>query len=393
MEEPFGVEDLHRHLRTYVDHLRADGADEAAVTRTLFQYGRTKGVIHEHIARNLAADEGIDADPEAVVVTVGCQEALYLVLRALRRDERDVLLVTEPAYVGVLGAARLVDLPVWPVREGPQGLDPETLAARVQEARAAGLRPRACYVVPDFANPSGARLTRRTRERLLEVAREQDVLLLEDNPYGLFQAETGPRPPTLKALDTDRRVVYLGSFAKTGFPGARIGYAVADQEVAAEDGTTTLLADELALLKSMLTVNTPPVAQALVAGLLLANDHSLERANEATTAEYAHRMHTLLDGLKRHFPPETGVTWNVPGGGFFAVLTVPFEADEEALRRCAAEHRVLWTPMRYFYEGRGGERQLRLSISAADPAGIEAGLESLRDFVAAKAGERHRPGT
>ena len=99
------------------------------------------------------------------------------------------------------------------------------------------------------------------------MAAQEDLLLLEDNPYGTFG--DGARLPTLKALDTGRRVVYLGSFAKTGFPGARVGYAVADQRVAADDGTASLLADELSKIKSMVSVNTSPVAQAVVGGKLL----------------------------------------------------------------------------------------------------------------------------
>ncbi len=93
------------------------------------------------------------------MVTVGCQEALYLTLRALRSDDRDVLLAVAPSYVGVHGAAQLVDMPVLPVSESPEGIDLDDLLAVVRQAKAAGLCPRACYVIPDFANPSGVRLS------------------------------------------------------------------------------------------------------------------------------------------------------------------------------------------------------------------------------------------
>ncbi|MFH8978771.1 aminotransferase class I/II-fold pyridoxal phosphate-dependent enzyme [Streptomyces sp. NPDC017890] len=116
----YDVEDVHRALRVFTDHLRTErGFGEERVRRTLLQYGRTKGIIHELIARQLAEDEGLHVDPEAVVVTTGCQEALFLTLRLLRRDDRDVLLAVTPAYVGVTGAARLLDLPVRPGRRGP----------------------------------------------------------------------------------------------------------------------------------------------------------------------------------------------------------------------------------------------------------------------------------
>jgi (S)-3,5-dihydroxyphenylglycine transaminase len=108
-EEFFDAEAPHRHLRTFRRHLAEElGYDEARVDRTLFQYGRTKGIVHHLVARNLAVDEQITVDPEAIVVTVGCQEAMFLVLRALRVDDRDVLLAVAPTYVGLTGAARLL---------------------------------------------------------------------------------------------------------------------------------------------------------------------------------------------------------------------------------------------------------------------------------------------
>ncbi|MFD0890630.1 PLP-dependent aminotransferase family protein, partial [Streptosporangium algeriense] len=107
----FDIEEVHRYLRVYRDHLMAELGEETLVRRTMLQYGRTKGVIHDLVARNLLLDEGIDVDPESIVVTVGCQEALYLTLRALRRDERDALLSVFPCYVGVAGAAALADMP------------------------------------------------------------------------------------------------------------------------------------------------------------------------------------------------------------------------------------------------------------------------------------------
>ncbi|TDC79571.1 PLP-dependent aminotransferase family protein [Streptomyces hainanensis] len=390
-ENFFRVDDLDRYLRAFCRYLaRERGADDATIVRTLFQYGRTKGIIHDLIARNLVVDEGIEADAESIVVTVGCQEALVLVLRTLRRDAHDVLLATSPGYVGALGAARLVDLPVWPVPEGPRGVDPTALATAAAAARAAGKRPRACYLIPDFANPSGARLPVAARHDLLDVAAEHDLLLLEDNPYGLFPAAEGRRLPTLKSLDDRGDVVYLGSLAKTGFPGARVGYVVADQRVSSPDGGSSLLADELAKVKSMLTVNTPPVAQALVGGMLLENGFSLVGANRRTSAVYRAHLRLLLDGLARRFPAaeESGVAWNAPEGGYFVVVTLPFPADDAALMECAERHGVLWTPMGHFYDGAGGRNQLRLSVSAVSPEQIDAGLDRLRAFVASGSGRR-----
>ncbi|MFI5571892.1 aminotransferase class I/II-fold pyridoxal phosphate-dependent enzyme [Streptomyces sp. NPDC051740] len=186
-----------------------------------------------------------------------------------------------PAHVGVTGATRLLDLLVHPVAEGPDGIDLDDLRRRIDEARAAGLRTRTLHVVPDHANPSGVRMPEPVRRDLLDLAEQEDVLLLEDNPCGLFPRR-GHRLPTLKALDTARRVVHLGSLAKTVFPGVRIGYAAADQPV--DSGPYP--ADPLARAKSMVTRNTSLIAQAVAGGRLLEHGCSLVHATERESEVY-----------------------------------------------------------------------------------------------------------
>jgi (S)-3,5-dihydroxyphenylglycine transaminase len=380
----FDTETIHRHLRTFCDHLRqARGYDESAVRRALLQYGPTKGLVANLVADNLAVDENVHVDAESIVVTVGCQEAMFLVLRALRASERDVLVAVRPNYVGLTGAARLVDMPVLDVTGGPDGIDLDDLVTVVESARAAGLRPRACYVIPDFANPSGVSMSRSVRERLLALADELDLLVLEDNPYGLFHGDA-ERLPTLKALDHSRRVVYLGSYAKTTMPGARVGYVVADQRVIGRSGGGhTVLADELAKIKSMVTVNTSPICQAVIGGALLAADCSLIAANAELTRLYRDNLRHTLDGLAARFPRDGGVRWNAPTGGFFVVLTVGFGVDDQRLEYSAREHGVIWTPMHHFYTGDGGGRQMRLSVSALTPEQIDVGLDRLAAFIGA----------
>lgn len=384
-EGDFQVADLTRYLQRYTDHLERElGWSPDRVRTQLFQYGRTNGIIHDLVARTLANDERIHVSAEAVVVTTGCQEAMLLTLRALFARPEDTLLVSSPCYVGVTGAARLLDIAVRPVPEGPDGPDPDAVLTAVRRTRAAGKRPRALYVVPDFANPSGASMSGPARERLLEIAEAEDLLILEDDPYGFFVRTGSPRP-TLKALDRGRRVVHLGSFAKTALPGARVGYVVADQEVSGPGGRRTLLADELSKIKSMTTVNTSAVSQAVVGGLLLESGCRLRTANARSIAAYRTNLDTLLTELDRCLPAERrralGVRWNEPDGGFFLVLDVPFEADAKALEHSARNFGVLWTPMSDFYLDGGGRHQLRLSCSALTPRQIVEGVRRLAAFI------------
>ncbi|WP_028813705.1 PLP-dependent aminotransferase family protein [Streptomyces flavidovirens] len=390
-EGTFEPEDIARHLRSYADHLERElGWSRDQVRTLLFQYGRTNGVIHDLIARTLANDEGISVSPESVVVTTGCQEAMLLTLRALFARPEDTLLVSSPCYVGVTGAARLLDIAVRPVGEGADGPDPEAVLAAVRETRAAGRRPRALYVVPDFANPSGASMTVAARERLLEIAVQEDLLILEDDPYGFF-VRVGSARPTLKALDRERRVLHLGSFAKTALPGARVGYVVADQEVVGPAGERTLLADQLSKIKSMTTVNTSAISQAVIGGLLIESGCRLREANADAIDFYRTNLNTLLAELERHFPAgrrqELGVDWNQPDGGFFLVVRVPFVADTKALEHSARAFGVLWTPMSDFYLDGGGDHQLRLSCSALPPERIAEGVGRLAAFITERAAE------
>ncbi|MEU9030707.1 PLP-dependent aminotransferase family protein [Streptomyces sp. NPDC048383] len=382
-EDFYDLGQLHDHLARFTRHLEEDLGHTPEQSRTaLFQYGHTKGLLTDLLVRYLAVDEGIAADPDAVVVTTGCQEAMILLLRALRTDERDVVLAPAPTYVGFLGAARLMEMPVRPVREGTGGMDVDDLVTQIREVRAEGLRPRACYVVPDFANPSGLSMSVADRQRLLEVAAAEGVLVIEDNPYSLFGVGT-ERPPTLKSLDRHQNVVYIGSFAKTAFPGARVGYIVADQPLDAvtrEGGG--LLADQLAKLKSFLTLNTSTVSQAIIGGRLLEHHHSMAAATRREAQVYARNLRAVLDSLDHHFPgSRSPVTWNVPGGGMFIVLTLPFEADDAMLEYSASRFGVLWTPMRHFYAGAAGSNQIRLSFSVLDPERIRLGIARLASLV------------
>jgi (S)-3,5-dihydroxyphenylglycine transaminase len=382
----FDIEQVFDHLRGYLDHLAAQGRTPAEVRTALYQYGPTAGQIRGIIADSLRADEGIDVPPESIVVTVGAQEAMLLVLRALVAGPEDVVLVTSPCYSGITGAARLLGATVVPVDEDEDGLSLAGLETVIARERAAGRRPRALYVIPDHSNPSGNTLDRDTRDRLLAAAERHGILIIEDSPYR--RVSPGTPLPTLKSLDRSRTVVHLGSYSKTIFPGARVGFAVADQEVVDEDGRVGLLADELTRIKSMVTVNTSSLSQAVVAGALLAADGRISTLNAEPAAYYGDALRTTLRCLDARLPAPRrealGVRWNRPTGGFFLTVRVPFRADNAALARSAEKFGVLWTPMSYFYPDGGGDRALRLSTSYLTTADIEEGTARLADFIEAQ---------
>lgn len=376
--------DLSLHIDRYVKHLRDQGVPEARITRLLFQYGPVNGFIQDEVALMLKQDENIDVPAEAIMITHGFQEAALVALRGLFSSPDDVLLAVSPAYVGIRGAARMLDIPLRGITEGPDGLEPEAVAAAARAVRAEGKRPVAVYLVPDFSNPSGTVLPLQARRRLLEVAAEEDLMILEDNPYGLF-ARDGEAMPTLKSLDTTRNVIYLGSFAKSAFPGARLGYLIADQPVTDAAGITRPLAQVLSKAKAMYSVGSSALSQAVVGGILVGNGYDLRTATRELAAVYIERLETTLECLAEHFPPEDferhGVRWNVPRGGFFLTVRVGFTADLAAMERSARDYAVSWAPMSMFYIDGGGDREIRLGFSNLAPDAIREGISRLARFI------------
>lgn len=291
-------------------------------------------------------------DPTRAEPADGRQEALAHALRALRRSDRDVVLAVAPTYIGLTRAARLVELPVLPVADGPRGVDLDDLTAQVHGARAAGLRPRALYLVPDFATPAGIGLDLSTRHELLDLVADLDLLLLEDDPYGPAPVPTTAnphRPPALHTLDTRRRVVHVDTFTRS--------------------------------------THTPPSTT---------NTNTTNSPDRTTWAArvYLHNPRHLLEGLATRFghgPLAGRVHWHSPAGGLFTVLTVPFVVDDALLEVSAREFGVLWTPMAHFYDpGVGPAHRLRLSGGALDPARIDAGLDRLAALVGDRSGHHSR---
>ncbi|MET7511599.1 PLP-dependent aminotransferase family protein [Streptomyces albidoflavus] len=380
--------DVQRCVDRFLDHLVHDRGETPEQARLrLYEYGPSRGLINGLVSEALRRDEGIDAPPQALVVTVGAQEAMLLVLRALFRPEAgDVLAVTDPCFAGITGAAGVLGIPVTGVDETETGIDLEGLAAACHRARSAGRHLRACYVASDFSNPGGGRMSLADRQRLLELAEREDFLVLEDNTYG-FTTERGQELPPLKALDTGGRVIHIGTFAKVCFPGARVGYVVADQPVAGRPGR--LLADELAALKTVVTVNTPPLSQAVIGGLLLEHGGSLAALSRPKAELYRRNLAHLVSALDRTLTGRVapGVSWNRPAGGFFVRMRLPVPADAALLEISAADYGVLWTPMAQFHLDDRGDHQLRLSCSYLDPDRIETGVRRLATFLDKEIGQ------
>lgn len=347
----------------------------------LGQYGPTNGIINEHIAKMLQRDEGLSISPEDIVVTVGGQEAMLLGLLSIFNKDTDVLLVTNPCYIGISGAAKLIGIELEPVH-----FDGDSLIENIQKAifniKEHGKVPKAIYVIPDFDNPQGYCMSLKTRLQIIKLANRHQILIFEDNAYRLFNYE-GIIPPMINALDQYKLTISMGSFAKTIFPGIRIGYLISEQFVVTSSGNRKLT-DILSVAKSLVTVNTSPITQAAVGGCLIQNNYSLKNYNSNKIQLSKHRRDLMLECLSKEFSKHIWhdrVSWNHPTGGFFIIVTLPFETTPAHLEIMARDYNVLVLPIEFLSITSNHKDKIRLAFSNCNDDQIKMGIKQLADFV------------
>ena len=329
------------------------------------QYGSGQGepALRERICEVMSL-EGINAHPDDVTITVGSQQGLDLVTRIFC-DPGDVIVAEAPSYVGALGTFASYQTQVVHVAMDDDGIEPDALRAAVDASRTAGRRPKFLYTIPNFNNPSGISQSLERRRQVIETCRELDLLIVEDNPYGLLRLEGDPLP-ALRAMDADQ-VIYLGSFSKTFAPGFRVGWVLAPHAVR----------EKLVLAQESATLCPPVFSQLAVATYL--DRHDWRGQIEAFKDMYRARRDAMLEALREYMPP--GTTWTTPGGGFFVWVTLPDGLDAQAMLPRAVSARVAFTPGTAFYADGFGSRNMRLSFCYPTPERIREGVRRLAEVV------------
>lgn len=379
-EQFFRVEEWLGQINAYVGH-RAGSGDRHGTRNLLAQYGRTNGIIGELVARQVLADESIACQGDSIVTTAGCQEAIALCLGVLCRDENDVVLVRSPTYIGLTGAADLHGVALAPLVCPAFDELPDALEHEVRRLRRLGKRPRAIYVIPDFDNPTGSVLGIGARERLLSLCAREEILIIEDNPYGMFRYE-GERLPPLAALDRAGCTLYLGTYSKTLCPAVRVGFIVVPKTLFGRADEAERLIERISIAKSFVTCNTSQFTQAIVAGVLLAEGGSLARMVEPARAHYGKNLRHMVDSLKATLGARGDrVRWSHPSGGFFLTVDMPFRFKEEEVKLCAAQGGVVVMPMSFFALTDDADRSVRLAFSNVSFDQIERGVGRFADFV------------
>jgi 2-aminoadipate transaminase len=338
-------------------------------TARALQYGPTEGLAGaKDCVVEVMAAEGMGVSRDEILITTGGQQVIDLVCKALV-DPGDVIVAEAPTYPGAVPTFCSYEAEVIQVEMDSDGMRIDELERVLGALADEGRRPKFIYTIPTFQNPGGVTMSLERRRRLIAVAREQELLVLEDNPYGLLRYEGEPLP-TLRSLDGGDLVIYLGTFSKILSPGLRLGWAVAPRPVLAKLNLGKQAAD---LCSSATTQHF--VAAYFATGGWLEYIASLREL-------YRRRRDVMLDALSEHFP--TQATWTHPQGGLFIWATLPAYIDTTDLLARALDEKVAFVPGAAAYiDGRGGS-SMRLNFSGVSEDQIREGVRRIGKVIASQ---------
>ncbi|MGI8945311.1 MAG: PLP-dependent aminotransferase family protein [Thermoleophilaceae bacterium] len=330
------------------------------------QYGPTEGIVETKrcIAEVMAA-EGMRVDPGDMIITTGGQQVIDLVAKTLI-DPGDVIVAEGPTYPGALPAFHAYEADVVQVDMDADGMRIDLLEETLDRLDREGRRPKFVYTVPTFQNPAGVTLSLARRRRLVEVAAERELLVLEDNPYGLLRYEGDPLPPLYK-LDGGVYVMYLGTFSKILSPGIRLGWVLAPPPVL----------EKINLGKQGADLCTSTLSQLMVQAYFELEDW---RDYVGSLAEiYRARRDTMLDALAESFPRQA--EWTRPAGGLFIWATLPDFIDTTDLLARALRENVAFVPGEGAFADGRGRNSMRLSFSSSGEDRIREGIRRIGEVV------------
>jgi 2-aminoadipate transaminase len=328
-----------------------------------FQYGETEGRDElKSLLTGVMAEEGLHAEPEHIMITTGSQQALDLLARVFI-DRGDRLVIEGPTYIGALAAFRPADPYFITIPLDDSGMRVESLAEELE--RPGTPPPKFVYVVPNFHNPGGVTMSGDRRRLLLELAARHDLLIVEDNPYGLLRFAGEPDEPL--AAHDKKRVVYVGTLSKIVSPGIRTGWVLAPAPIL----------DRLAKLKQSADLCSPALSQMFAEQYIR---KGLWKKNlEILKPIYRSRRDAMLQALDEHFPEEA--LWTRPEGGLFIWVTLPGYLDTTKMLPLAILQKVAYVPGTAFFSDGSGAKHMRLNFSYAPEDQIAEGIKRLGKVI------------
>ncbi|MDD5447660.1 MAG: PLP-dependent aminotransferase family protein [Actinomycetota bacterium] len=340
-----------------MDSVLKNGLSEA------LQYGETEGRYPLKSALcKLMAREGLKGEPEHMLITTGSQQALDLISRILI-NPGDAIVTEGPTYVGALcaftaAAPRVTTIPV-----DEEGMRVDLLEESLD--RLQDTPPKFIYVIPNFHNPAGVTLSQSRRGKLVNIAEERDLLIIEDNPYGLLRFEGNPIEPI--TARSRKNVVYLGTLSKVVSPGIRVGWVLAPPPII----------ERLATLKQSADLCSPNLSQMFAEEYI--NRGLVEKNMENLKPVYRSRRDVMLSSLEEHLP--SGCTWTKPRGGLFIWVTLPPYIDTRKMLPLAIEEKVSYVPGSAFFPDESGSNCMRLNFSYPAEEQIATGVKRLGKVI------------
>ena len=332
----------------------------------VLQYGTTEGLpgLRKSILEYLLTD-GIKGNLENIIITSGSQQGLDLVGKVFLSPE-DVAIVELPSYLAALSAFRsyggeLVGIPM-----DEEGMQMDLLEEKLTQLKEEGKKVKFIYTISNFQNPAGVTMSFSRRKKILKIAQKFNLFIVEDNPYEKLRFE-GESIPSIYSLDTDGRVISLGTFSKILCPGLRLAWMLGNKEIIGK----------LALLKQATDLCTNILSQSIAYEYFQLGKFT--ENIEGNIDIYREKRDAMLNALERYFPPQA--TWTKPQGGFFIIATLPDYIDTGEMMIEAVKENVAYVPGSPFFANGGGKNTMRLAFCYPSSEKIVEGIKRLSKVI------------
>ena len=327
------------------------------------QYGTTEGLfkLRQELCKLVDVKYKIKCNTDEILITHGAAQGMDLICRVML-DPGDAVIVGRPSYFGAFGAVRASSGKVICVPVDKDGMNTTSLKEILIETAKKNILVKAVYVIPNFQNPTGTTLSMKRRKELIKIAYSNDLLIIEDDPYGDLRFEGNALPPLI-LLDDSGRVIHLRSFSKIFSPGMRLGYAIGQKEIIRQ----------MVVTKQYVDCATNTLSQYIL--LEFIKTGMLAKRIKSNIEYYKKKRDYMLVQLKKHFSNQ--VKWNTPSGGFFIFIHLPEYIDASKLLAEAVKHNVAFVAGQPFFADGSGANTFRLSFSQASMEDIESAVEKL----------------
>lgn len=329
----------------------------------IYQYSTTLGLdsLRDFIVQRYKKLWNMNLAINNVIITTGSQQALDLIGKVFINDN-DKVMVEKPSYLGLLQSFSMYLANFVPTKLNLDGLDIEELKKTIKIHK-----PKLAYLIPNFQNPTGLTYTAENRKAVFEAIKDEDLILIQDDPYGELRFTDDKRIPYIGANQTDKNI-YLGSFSKIVTPGMRLGYIIASEEIIKMLETAKQASD----------LHTNIFGQYLISDYLENND--LDKHIERIKKLYKEQAGTMLKTMEETFPKD--ITFTRPKGGMFSWVTLPENKSSLKLFDAAIKRNVAFVPGNPFYVDYTKDvNTLRLNYTNADNETIKEGIKRLAEAL------------